>query len=146
MSPTKYSILAFFLLFSCAIIAQNDDIEDIDVLKLRIENKIKQSEFDINRGNYFNAKENLKKALELAVNNKDKKSQGIILAKIGELQFTINEFDKSLASLIKAAEIQREIEDNKNLAITYSIKGALHAGREEYKDALEYLHSAKKPF
>ncbi|MFD2917323.1 ATP-binding protein [Psychroserpens luteus] len=146
MSPTKYSILAFFLLFSCAIIAQNDDIEDIDVLKLRIENKIKQSEFDINRGNYFNAKENLKKALELAVNNKDKKSQGIILAKIGELQFTINEFDKSLASLIKAAEIQREIEDNKNLAITYSIKGALHAGREEYKDALEYLHSAKNLF
>jgi signal transduction histidine kinase/ActR/RegA family two-component response regulator len=118
-------------------------MEDTDVLKLRLDNTIIQSEFDVKRGDYFNAKENLTQALDLAINIKDKKSQGIIHAKIGELQFTLNEFDKSLASLIKAAEIQREIEDNENLAITYSIKGALHAGKEEYKDALEYLHSAK---
>jgi signal transduction histidine kinase/CheY-like chemotaxis protein len=146
MSQTKYYILTFFLLFSCATIAQNNDIEDIDVLNLRIENTIIQSEFDIKRGDYFNAKENLQGALELAIKTNNKKSQGIIHAKIGELQFTINEFDKSLASLIKAAEIQREIDDKENLAITYSIKGALHAGKEEYKDALEYLNSAKTLF
>ncbi|MEM5564100.1 ATP-binding protein [Psychroserpens sp. AS72] len=146
MSQTKYYILAFFLLFTCAIVAQNNDIEDIDVLNLRVKNIITQSEFDLKRGDFFNSKENLEKALELAIKIEDKKSQGIILAKIGELEFTVNEFDKSLASLIKAAEIQREIEDIENLAVTYSIKGALHAGKEEYNDALEYLNSAKTLF
>jgi len=143
MSQAKYYILTFFVLFTYASIAQSNDIEDIDVLNLRIENTIIQSDFDVKRGDYFNAKENLEEALELAITVNNRKSQGIIYAKIGELQFTINEFDKSLASLIKAAEIQRDIDDRENLAITYSIKGALHAGKEEYKDALGYLHSAK---
>ncbi|TXE16543.1 response regulator [Psychroserpens burtonensis] len=146
MSQIKYFIVTVLLLFSCAITAQNNDIEDIDVSKLRIANIITQSEFDLKRGDFFNSKENLDIALELAIKVEYKKSQGIILAKIGELQFITNEFDKSLASLIKAAEIQREIEDIENLAITYSIKGALHAGKEEYKDALEYLNSAKTLF
>ncbi|MFT4806060.1 MAG: tetratricopeptide (TPR) repeat protein, partial [Psychroserpens sp.] len=146
MSQIKYYIVTVLLLFSCAITAQNNDIEDIDVSKLRITNIITQSEFDLKRGDFFNSKENLDMALELSIKVEDKKSQGIILAKIGELQFITNKFDKSLASLIKAAEIQREIEDIENLAITYSIKGALHAGKEEYKDALEYLNSAKTLF
>jgi signal transduction histidine kinase/ActR/RegA family two-component response regulator/uncharacterized protein HemY len=126
--------------------AQNNDIEDTDVLKLLIDNTIIQSEFDQKRGDYFNAKENLEKALELAIKIEDKKTQGIIYTKIGELQFTINEFDKSLVSLIKATEIQRDIDDKVNLATTYSLNGMLHAGRQEYKDALEYLKSAKQLF
>jgi signal transduction histidine kinase/ActR/RegA family two-component response regulator len=146
MSQTKYYLVTFILLFSCAISAQNNDIEDFEVLKLRIENTVIQSEFDFTRGHFFSSNENLEKALELAVQIKDRKSQGIILAKIGELQFTINEFDKSLISLIKATEIQRDIDDKENLAITYSLNGILHAGREEYKDALEYLKSAKQLF
>ena len=146
MSQTKYYILTLFLLFSCVIIAQNNDIEDPEVLKLRIDNTIIQSDFDVKRGDYFNAKENLEEALILAQKIKDKKSQGIIYAKIGELQFTINEFDKSLVSLIKATEIQRDIDDKVNLATTYSLNGMLHAGRQEYKDALEYLKSAKQLF
>nr|WP_321244216.1 ATP-binding protein [uncultured Psychroserpens sp.] len=146
MSQTKYYILTLFLLFSCVIIAQNNDIEDPEVLKLRIDNTIIQSDFDVKRGDYFNAKENLEEALILAQKIEDKKSQGIIYAKIGELQFTINEFDKSLVSLIKATEIQRDIDDKVNLATTYSLNGMLHAGRQEYKDALEYLKSAKQLF
>jgi len=66
------------------------------------------------------------------------------LGHLRPLQFTINEFDKSLISLIKATEIQRDIDDKENLAITYSLNGILHAAREEYKDALEYLKSAKQ--
>nr|WP_321222161.1 ATP-binding protein [uncultured Psychroserpens sp.] len=146
MSQIKYYILAFCILFTSVLIAQDNDIEDIDVINLRIDNTIIQSEFDIKRGDYFNAKENLEEALALAKKSNNRKSQGIIYSKIGELEFTINEFDKSLASLIKAAEIQRDIEDNQNLAVTYSIKGALHAGKEEYNDALGYLNSAKTLF
>ena len=146
MSQVKYYIVTLFISFSCIISAQSNDNEDIDVIKLNIVNAITQSEFDIDRGDYFNAQENLDKALELAVQINDKKSQGIIQAKIGKLQYTTNEYDKALATLIKAADIQREIEDNENLAITYSIKGLLHAGKKEYKDALEYLNSAKTLF
>lgn len=146
MSQTKYYLVTFLFLFSYAIIAQNNDIEDFEVLKLRIENNITQSEFNFTRGHFFSTNENLEKALELAIQIKDRKSQGIILTKIGELQFTINEFDKSLISLIKATEIQRDIDDKENLAITYSLNGILHAAREEYKDALEYLKSAKQLF
>ncbi|WP_299337249.1 ATP-binding protein [uncultured Psychroserpens sp.] len=146
MSQTKYYIVAFLICFTCAISAQTSGVEDIEVQKLRIQNTITQSEFDSERGDYFNAKDNLEKALELAISIDDKKSQGIILAKIGKLQFTVNEFDKALASLIKAADIQRELNDSQNLAVTYSIKGVLHAGKKEYKNALEYLNSAKTLF
>ncbi|MBR9914896.1 MAG: response regulator [Algicola sp.] len=146
MSQTKQYIVAFLLVFTCAISAQNDDIEDVEVVKLRIENTISQSEFERERGDYFNSKDNLKKALELAIQIDDKEYQGILHAKIGKLQFTVNEFDKAIVSLTKAAEIQRELNDAKNLAVTYSIKGALHASMAEYRDALEYLKSAKTLF
>jgi signal transduction histidine kinase/ActR/RegA family two-component response regulator len=146
MSQIKYFLVTFFLLFSCVLIAQNNDTEDNDVLNLRIANTIIQSEFDFKRGDFLNSIENLEKALELAIQIKDRKSQGIILAKIGELQFTINEFDKSLVSLIKALQIQRDIDDKENLAITYSLNGMLHAGRKEYKEALGYFKSAKTLF
>ncbi|OUS03390.1 hybrid sensor histidine kinase/response regulator [Flavobacteriales bacterium 33_180_T64] len=146
MSQTKYYIVAFLISFTCALSAQNTDINDIELLKLRIENTITQSEFEKGRGDYFNAKDNLEKALELATQIEDKQNQGIIHAKIGKLQFTVNEFDKAIVSLTKAAEIQRELNDAKNLAVTYSIKGVLHASMKEYKDALEYLKSAKTLF
>ncbi|SDR95388.1 hypothetical protein SAMN04515667_1071 [Formosa sp. Hel1_31_208] len=146
MSQTKHYIVAFLLVFMCSVSAQNNGIEDIEVQKLRIENTITQSEFDTQRGDYFSAKTNLETALSLAIKTEDKQNQGIIYAKIGKLQFLVNEFDKALVSLTKAAEIQRDINDSQNLAVTYSIKGILHAGKEEYKNALEYLNSAKTLF
>ncbi|MCK8481279.1 ATP-binding protein [Psychroserpens algicola] len=146
MSQTKYYIVAFLIFFSCALSAQTNENEDIEVLKMRIQNTITKSDYDRERGDYFNAKDNLESALELAISIEDQKSQGIIHTKIGKLQFTVNEFDKALISLTKAAEIQRELDDKPNLAITYSIKGVLHASMKEYKDALGYLRSAKTLF
>nr|WP_321231730.1 ATP-binding protein [uncultured Psychroserpens sp.] len=146
MSQTKYYIVAFLISFSCAISAQTNETEDIDVLKMRIQNTIIKSDLDSERGDYFNAKDNLETALDLAISIDDKKSQGIIHTKIGKLQFTVSEYDKALVSLTKAAGIQRELNDDVNLAITYSIKGVLHSSKKEYKDALGYLKSAKTLF
>jgi len=146
MSQTKYYIVAFLIVFSFTISAQTDDAKDIDVLKLRIENSITQSDLDRDRGDFVDAIKNLEQALELAVSISDRKSQGIIYTKIGGLQFSSNETDKALVSLTKALEIQREINDTQNQAVTYSIKGALHASMKEYKDALRYLTSAKTLF
>lgn len=146
MSQTKHYIVAFLICFSCALSAQTNENEDIDVLKMRIQNTITKSDLERERGDYFNAKDGLENALSLAKSIDDKKSQGIILTKIGNLQFTVNEFDKALVSLTKAAAIQREINDVSNRAVTYSTMGALHASKKEYKDALGYLKSAKTLF
>ncbi|MGB3607127.1 ATP-binding protein [Psychroserpens sp.] len=146
MSRTNSYIVAFLICFSSALYAQSDVNEDVNELKLQIENTIIQSEFDRERGDYFSANDNLIKALELAVRSENRKSEGIIYTKIGKLQFSVNEFNKAIVSLTKAAEIQRELNDTANLAITYSIKGALHGSMNEYQDALEYLKSAKTLF
>ena len=146
MSQTKHYIVALLLAFSCFVSAQSNDIEDIEVQKLRISNTITQSEFDSERGDYISAKNNLETALDLAIKVDDKQSQGVIHTKMGKLHLTVNEYDKAFVSLTKAADIQRELNDVPNLAITYSIKGILHAAKEEYKNALEYLRSAKTLF
>lgn len=146
MSRLSNFISIVLISFSCVVSAQNTDTEDAEVLKLRMENNLLQSEFDIERGDYFNAKDNLERSLALAIRIDDKRSKGIIHAKIGKLQHTVKEYKKALVSLTKAAEIQRELNDYKNLAITYSIRGSLHASKHEYQNALEYYHSAKTLF
>lgn len=146
MSQIKYYILAFLITLSTFVSAQVDSEEDVDILKMRIENLITQSSFDSDRGDYFNAKNNLEKALTIAEKISDRKSEGEIHTKIAKLQFTVNEYDNALISLTKAAEIQREISDYGNLATTYSIRGSLHASKKEYQTALDYFNSAKTKF
>ncbi|MCB0382839.1 MAG: hybrid sensor histidine kinase/response regulator, partial [Psychroserpens sp.] len=146
MSQIKYYILAFLITLSTLVSAQEDSEEDIDILKMRIENLVTQSNFDSERGDYFNAKDNLEKALSIAEKISDRKSEGEIHTKIAKLQFTVNEHENALVSLTKAAEIQREINDYGNLAMTYNIRGALHASKKEYQTALDYFNSAKTKF
>ena len=146
MSQIKYYILIVLFTLSASISSQNKGEEDVDVLKMRIENLITQSDFDSERGDYFNAKENLNKALELAIRISDRKSEGEIQTKIAKVQFTTNEHENALVSLTKAAEIQREINDYGNLAITYSIRGSLNASKKDYQTALDYFNSAKTKF
>jgi len=146
MSQIKYYILAFLITLSTFVSAQVDTEEDVDILKMRIENLITQSNFDNERGDYFNAKDNLEKALVIAKKISDKKSEGEIHTKIAKLQFTVNEHENALVSLTRAAEIQREINDYGNLAMTYNIRGSLHASKKEYQTALDYFNSAKTKF
>ncbi|MEY8848076.1 ATP-binding protein [Psychroserpens sp. XS_ASV72] len=146
MSQIKYYILAVLITLSSTVFAQDSLEEDVDVLKMRIENLITQSDFDNERGDYFNSKDNLEKALEIAVKINNRESEGEIYTKIAKLQYTVNELENALVSLTKAAEIQREINDYGNLAKTYSIRGLLHASKKEYQTALDYFNSAKTKF
>lgn len=146
MSQVKYYILAFLITLSTFVSAQIDSEEDVDILKMRIENLITQSNFDNERGDYFSAKNNLEKALDISVKIAEKKSEGEIYTKIAKLQFTVDEHENALVSLTKAAEIQREINDYGNLAMTYNIRGSLHASKKEYQTALDYYNSAKTKF
>lgn len=146
MSQIKYYIVAFLIYLSLPLSAQNDDEEDVDLLQMRIENHITQAGFDFERGNYYKAKDNLDKALEIAVKIDDKKDQGIIYSKIGNLQFTVEDTDNAVVSLTRAAAIQREISDYRNLAITYNISGIVYASKKEYASALDFFNSAKTKF
>jgi hypothetical protein len=146
MSQIKYYIVAFTIFISFLLSAQNVGNEDIDILKMRIDNQITQASFDLERGNYYNAKDNLEKALEIAIQIDDKKEQGIIYAKIANLQFIVEEVDSAIVSLTKAAGIQREINDYGNLAITYNISGIVYTSKKEFQTALDYFNSAKTKF
>lgn len=146
MTFFKHFTLVFLMSFSCVTLAQDTSNSNIERLNLELTETIIQSELDLKRGDYSNAKINLDKALGIAQKTNDITKQGIIHAKIGKLYLITNDFDKSLASLIEAATIQRKIEDQENLAITYSVQGELNSEKGDYLKALEYLKSAKTIF
>ncbi|WP_353778784.1 ATP-binding protein [Winogradskyella sp. 3972H.M.0a.05] len=145
MSRIKYILFVFLVSSACILAAQNVT-QDEDLLKMRIESHIAQAGFESERGDYYNAEENLEKALEIADKVGDQKSKGIIHTKIAKLQFLVQEPEKALVSLTKAAEIQREIDDYPNLALTYNIRGVLHTSKKEYQTALGYFKSSKAKF
>ncbi|MEO8774170.1 MAG: ATP-binding protein [Gelidibacter sp.] len=146
MSQRNYYIVAFFVFLSSVLFSQSGTNQDIDILKMRIQNYITQSNFETERGEYYNAKDNLRKALSIANQIGDKKSQGSIHTKIAKVQFIVEEPENALVSLTKAADLQREINDYANLAITYNVQGVLHASKKEYQTALDYFNSAKTKF
>ena len=145
MLRIKLFILAIFFGSTPILIAQNDS-GDKESMQLQMLNSISYAKFDAERGDYFSAKLKLQEALSFAIQLEDKVNEGIINSKIGKLQYYVKRYDKALASLTKAAQIQREISDYGNLAITYSHKGKLHSSLNEYQEALDYFNSAKTLF
>ena len=146
MPRIKYYIFVFLACFCSLIFAQQNGVEDTDMLALRLQSHIDQAKLDSDRGNYYNAKDNLDKALVIAEKIDDKSSQGKIYTKIAKVQYLVDEQEQANVSLNKAAKLQRENNDYANLAITYNIKGVIQSTKEEYLSALEYFNSAKNLF
>ncbi|OUR94400.1 hybrid sensor histidine kinase/response regulator [Flavobacteriales bacterium 34_180_T64] len=146
MSQIKYYIFAFLVFLSSISLAQNTADEDEDFLKMRIKNHITQAGFDSERGDYYNAKDNLEKALEIANKISDKKSEGSINTKIAKVQFIVEEPENALVSLSKAAGLQRDINDYAGLAITYNVRGVIQSNLKEYQDAMRLFKSSKTLF
>lgn len=146
MSQIKYFIFVILASIAVQIHSQTVVGEDIELLKLNLENLLTQSQFDSDRGDYYSAKDNLNKALDIAVELDEKQKIGVIYSKVAKIQFTVEEIDKAFISLTKAAEIQREINDYSNLAITYNMRGILHSSKGEYQIALDYFTAAKTKF
>ncbi|WP_282030702.1 ATP-binding protein [Winogradskyella eximia] len=146
MSQIKYYIFVFLACFCSLISAQQANVEDKDMFALLLQEHIEQARIESDRGDYYNAKDNYDKALEIAVKIDDKSQQGTIHTKIAKVQFFVGEEDQAIISLTKAIQIQRQNNDYGNLAITYNIKGVIHSTKEEYENALGYFDSAKKLF
>lgn len=146
MSPIKHFIYLIITLTCVINYAQNTGELNTDDLTVDLQQQLDQVEILTERGDYYNAKENLKKALEIASKLDDKISQGVINTKIGKLQFLVNEPKKALSSITKAISIQREIDDKVNLGLTYNIRGVIHSNLEQYTAALEYFKNAEFSF
>jgi hypothetical protein len=113
---------------------------------MEVQNRIEHARLESDRGDYFPAKDNLKKALELAESIGDKKMQGIIYTKLAKIQFLVEESHEARQSLQRAENIQRSIEDYANLAVTYNIRGYISNSMGELDIALDYFKSSQAKF
>ena len=59
MPRLKFYIVTFLVLFTSTLLSQSVMEEDIDILQMNIQNFMTQSSFEMERGDYFNANENL---------------------------------------------------------------------------------------
>ena len=142
MSQTKLYIFLFFIVFGLTNQAQTTDELDIGELEISLQQQLDQAKLLTTRGDYYNAKDNLEKALDIATKINDRKSEGVIYTKIAKLQYLIEEPDQAISSLTKAISIQRDINDKTNLGLTYNIRGVIHSNLKQYKTALEYYSNA----
>lgn len=146
MSQIRLTI--FVILFTCQLplLAQGGYNEEEDKVAMNVQNLIEQARLESDRGDYFPAKDHLEKALQLAQSIDDQKTQGVIYTKLAKIEFIVEEPKQAIFSLQKAQEIQREIEDYANLALTYNIRGYISSSMGEHSIALEYFQSAHAKF
>lgn len=146
MSRFSNYICAIILLLSFSASSQTSIDEDPETIQNTIDYRINQAQKDIDKNAYFEAQEKYEEALNLAIKIDNKKSIGIIYAKIGKLQYIIEEPDDAIRSLIKANEVQRFAKDDINLAETYKILGNVYTSKKQYQQALDYYKSSKTLF
>jgi len=146
MTPITKHILAIFMLLSLSVSSQNSIEKDPEIIQNTINYRITQSEYDIEKFNYFEAQNKLDEALELAEKIDDKKSIGLIYSKKGKLQLIIEELDEAINSMNKAIEVQRFTKDNANLANSYKTFGDIYKSKKNYKLAIDYYISAQTLF
>ncbi|GGI56807.1 tetratricopeptide repeat-containing hybrid sensor histidine kinase/response regulator [Winogradskyella haliclonae] len=146
MSQTKLYIFLFFIVFGVTNQAQTTDELDIGELEISLQQQLDQAKLLTTRGDYYNAKDNLEKALDISIKINDRKSEGVIHTKIAKLQYLIEEPEQAISSLTKAINIQRTINDKTNLGLTYNIRGVIHSNLKQYKTALEYYSNALNSF
>jgi len=140
------SLLVLIVATSSVIYAQNDYNEEEDRIAMDVQIVVEQAKMYTDRGDYYPAKDNLKKALELSQSIGDKKAEGIIYTKLAKIEFLVEEPNKAILYLQKAQQIQRDIEDYANLALTYNIRGYISSSQGQYQTALDYFNSAQAKF
>ena len=89
---------AFLIGFSFLTHAQSKKNEDAELLKMQIDNYLTQADFDMERGDYYNAKINYEYALDVAQKNDIRRSEAIIYTRIAKVQIAVEEPEKALVS------------------------------------------------
>jgi signal transduction histidine kinase/CheY-like chemotaxis protein len=145
MSQVRLLFFVLCLVFSASLKAQIA-YEEAEQIEIEVHNRIEHARLESDRGDYFPAKDNLEKALELSQKINDKQTQGVIYTKLAKIEFLVDEPKKAIALLQRAESIQREIEDYANLALTYNIRGYISSSLGDYQTALDYFYSAQTKF
>lgn len=146
MSRIKYSIFVFLVLFCVLIYPQNNIEDDKELQQSEISFGIQTAELEAQRNNFYDAIERLENVLELAIKVEDKKNQGIILTKIANLQYIIEELNNAEINIVKAFELLISEEDNINLAIARYTYGKIELAQNEINKSLGYFKSSKAIF
>ncbi|MCO4822321.1 MAG: response regulator [Flavobacteriaceae bacterium] len=146
MSRIKYHIFAFLVFISALSYPQTPVEGDAALLQNKMENGIQFADLEAERGNYYDAIQRLKEALKWSKSLGDKKNEGIILSKIANLQYNIEEVKEAKIYITKAISVQSEIDDKVNLAISRYTYGLIYLGEEEYNQALDYFKSSRTIF
>ena len=146
MSPIKYYIFVFLVLICALSYSQNKIEDDKELQQSEITFGIQTAELEAQRNNFYDAIKRLENVLDLTEKVEDKKNQGIVLAKIANLQYVVEELDDAEVNIIKAIEVQLNIEDNINLAVSRYTYGKIELAKNEFNKALDYFKSSKTIF
>ncbi|WP_229731360.1 tetratricopeptide repeat-containing hybrid sensor histidine kinase/response regulator [Hyunsoonleella pacifica] len=131
---------------SISLFSQNTIEKDPEIIQNNINYRIEQSQKDIESFNYFEAQKTLDEALELAQNSDNKKSIGLIQYIKGKLHLIIEEEDVAIKALTSAIEMQRIINDNKNLGRSYKTFGDVYMAKNNIYQALDSYRAARSKF
>jgi len=146
MSQIKYYIFVFLVFFTTCIYPQNNTDGDIAMKKNKIEVFIKNATQETQKSNFHSALNILEKALIVSEDIKDEKEQAIILSKIAQVHYNIENYDEALPNIIKALAIQRRIGDKVNLAISRYTCGLIYLKQQNYIKSIDYFKSSKAIF
>ena len=141
-----FYIFIFFVLIAMQSYSQNKIEDDTTIDKNQVEIAVNNAEKQILNGNFHNALKTLKQALLNLESIGDMKGQGKILSKIANLQYSIDEYKNAEYSIKKAIDIQTNIDDILNLAISRNTYGLIYLSQNDYLNALDYFKSARTIF
>ncbi len=146
MSRINYYIAVIFVFFLTSGIAQTEFESDSLYKSSEIKLAIHNAELEEDRGNFYEAINILRKALDQTKKIGDKKSQGIIYSRLAKLQYNVDELDSAKENITRAIDAQYEIDDKLNQAISRYIYGLIFLKDNQIREALDHFKSAKTIF
>jgi len=146
MSRIKYYIFVFLVLICALSYPQNKIEDDKELQQSEIEVGIQTAEMETQRNNFYDAIKRLENVLILTKKVEDKKNEGIVLSKIANLQFLVEEYDDAEINILKAIEVQNSIDDFINLAVSRYTYGKIELAKNKIINALDYFKSSKAIF
>ncbi|MBT8260912.1 MAG: response regulator [Flavobacteriaceae bacterium] len=146
MSRIRYYIFAFFLLVFNHLHTQDRIEGDKVLLKNTIEVKINNAELSLNNGDFQESIFYLKNALQIANQIDSKVEQGKINSKLAHVYIKLNELDSSDVYISRAIEIQSNLDDEINLAISRFTNGLIYLERQQYIQAVDLFTNSSIVF
>ena len=146
MSRIKYYIFVFLVLVCALTYPQNNIEDDKELQQSEIAFGIQTAELETERNNYYDAIKKLESILELTKKIEDKKNEGVILSKIANLQYIVEDYDDAEINIIRAIEVQNGIDDFVNLAVSRYTFGKIELAQNKFTNALDYFKPSKTIF